>query len=1163
MASWPWYHGQLSRMKAEEELLKSGHDGSFLVRDSESMKGAYALCVLHQGKIHQYRIMPSRDEKGQGFIIKAVQGVQQQKYTYLDELIQGYGHSNNGLACGLTHPVSFRTAKDDEDDDQDTDEEDKPLKDGCALFADTIKLFQNRYSQLNLSEFDNTFVDNLKAYISSGLMKDIESVQCGANNISHLHMLLTKSAKEFQKQLDIFMAKMKIINQLFDQNAIMLSKNSNLEATRSNDLDSFLEKLPDCRKSVRNLEKGAMKSLQEVCKSYDISQEEVEPSSPEKKTPPAARMSQIPPVTFEVKGEGFNKMKMKLIIDMSMASLMIMKNSRETNADNTTFVYSHDKILQLIKSRSNNAKLCIKVDGSKRKEFTFVDAKKRETFCQLIQQMKNIHTHSSDIDQISVFIGTWNMGDTMPSPGGKLKSWIQSEGSGKTLDSQIQMMPHDLYVIGTQESIMSERDWVNRIKRELQNCVNVDFKTVAVCSLWQIRLVILVKPEHIHRISHVAQSTVKTGIANALGNKGAVAISFNFNGTSLCFINSHLTSGNEKCARRNQNYFDILKGLQLGQKEPFNVTNAFHHLFWFGDLNYRLENQIQGILRLICEKKYDSLLETDQLKTEQKYDKAFAQFKEECITFPPTYRYRRGSNKEYVWEKMKKTGVRVNVPSWTDRVLWKSYPEMYISNTSYGCTNDILTSDHHPVFATYDIGIITQFVSTSYNENIPKELGSGDTAVRIIFTEVEARVKTKTSNNKYCLEFQSICLERRVRSKGNRQWAIGSGIHDYMSSPKWTEPDMAPMMPIVPDVAYLEDQYVLVAVKSDDNDEYYGECILALKSKFGSMPSTFKETLSHQGEVTGEIKGYMHVKTDETLLETIKSSRRDRTYELVSFEEGNTPHSSPESTLLSVAASTGERPSPQLPRKQQKQPLPAGKGPVPPARKRHEIKQTNSMYEDVAGDVKYDGGTVEKPTQRCVPEMYEVTTIMDQNQPHISGRHSPYNKQLSEPGASSSKPPLPLRLAVTHDNLAYSKPVEDDDEDDTSYFEYPPGPPLPSKQPNRPKSPLTTSRGLPPLPPRPQPKQKVDVPPPLPPLPRDAAPKNESADYEALVKPKTISQWMSNIGLPYYARDLIESGWDNIEFIDSITDEDLEEAGIVDVGHKQRILRSIFEMKRH
>ena len=44
------------------------------------------------------------------------------------------------------------------------------------------------------------------------------------------------------------------------------------------------------------------------------------------------------------------------------------------------------------------------------------------------------------------------------------------------------------------------------------------FLQVGVCTLWSIRLVVFVNQDLKHMISHVQQSSVKTGIANALGN---------------------------------------------------------------------------------------------------------------------------------------------------------------------------------------------------------------------------------------------------------------------------------------------------------------------------------------------------------------------------------------------------------------------------------------------------------------------------------------------------------------------------------------------------------------------------------------------------------------------------------------------------------------------
>ena len=90
-------------------------------------------------------------------------------------------------------------------------------------------------------------------------------------------------------------------------------------------------------------------------------------------------------------------------------------------------------------------------------------------------------------------------------------------GMGKTRDGMLHPIPHDLYVIGTQESSMQEKEWIDHLKSTLKKLFFIEFAQISMESLWGIRLVVLARPEHVLRITNVETSTVKTGIANALG----------------------------------------------------------------------------------------------------------------------------------------------------------------------------------------------------------------------------------------------------------------------------------------------------------------------------------------------------------------------------------------------------------------------------------------------------------------------------------------------------------------------------------------------------------------------------------------------------------------------------------------------------------------------
>uniref|UniRef100_A0A6Q2X5T9 phosphatidylinositol-3,4,5-trisphosphate 5-phosphatase n=1 Tax=Esox lucius TaxID=8010 RepID=A0A6Q2X5T9_ESOLU len=754
-----WYHRDLSRAAAEELLARAGRDGSFLVRDSESVIGAYALCVLFQKHVHTYRILPD-DE---GFLaVQTSQGVQPKRFKTLPELVLLYLQPSQGLVSTLLYPVDREESIPDERDYSDGEDEKPPLPPRSASTSTPTALGVS-LNQFQCRSFLSAPAANGLSTISHEYLKgsyalDLEAVKQGASSLPHLNKTLVSSCKRLNGEVDKVLSGLEILSKVFDQqSAFMVSK---------------------------MIQQGGDQELENL-----------------------------------------------------VTKLAILKDLLSSIEKKVTQTHTHTK---------------------------------REAFCQLLQLMKNKHSNQDEPDMISIFIGTWNMG-SVPSP--KLVgSWVLCRGLGKTLDEMTVTIPHDLYVFGTQENSVCDREWVDSLRAALKEHTELDYKPIAVQTLWNIKIAVLVKPEHENRISHVGVSSVKTGIANTLGNKGAVGVSFMFNGTSFGFVNCHLTSGNEKIGRRNQNYLDILRQLSLGDKQlsSFDISLRFTHLFWLGDLNYRLDMDIQEILNYINRKEFEPLLKVDQLNLEREKNKVFLRFAEEEISYPPTYRYERGSRDTYVWQKQKATGMRTNVPSWCDRILWKSYPETHIVCNSYGCTDDIVTSDHSPVFATFEVGVTSQF--QAYIE----------------FESIEAIVKT-ASRTKFFIEFYSTCLEEFKKSYEN-----DSQSSDNVNFLRvgWSNKQLTTLKPLLSEIEYLQDQHLLLTVKSLDGYESYGECVLALKSMIGSTAQQFHTYLSHRGEETGNIRGSMRVRVPAERMGT-----RERLYEWISVDKDETGGPKGKSTL--------------------------------------------------------------------------------------------------------------------------------------------------------------------------------------------------------------------------------------------------------------------------
>ncbi|NWI68855.1 SH21B protein, partial [Todus mexicanus] len=56
------FHGKITRTTCEELLFKNGKNGSYLIRESESVEGALCLCVFFENLIYTYRIF--REHQG-------------------------------------------------------------------------------------------------------------------------------------------------------------------------------------------------------------------------------------------------------------------------------------------------------------------------------------------------------------------------------------------------------------------------------------------------------------------------------------------------------------------------------------------------------------------------------------------------------------------------------------------------------------------------------------------------------------------------------------------------------------------------------------------------------------------------------------------------------------------------------------------------------------------------------------------------------------------------------------------------------------------------------------------------------------------------------------------------------------------------------------------
>lgn len=254
-----------------------------------------------------------------------------------------------------------------------------------------------------------------------------------------------------------------------------------------------------------------------------------------------------------------------------------------------------------------------------------------------------------------------------------------------------------------------------KFSQTIEKAMPLEYQLVAKHHLMEIKLLIFIHERHKWRVVRTQGVSEATGIANMVGNKGGVGVKLTLDDTTFCFICSHLAAheGAKFLQQRNDDVVEIMRNIERNKVHGLPAIHQFNHVFWMGDLNYRLdvrraipaavtwshEERWSYVLGLVAKRRYEELAKLDELIHEMAEERVFAGFAEGPIRFPPTFKVNRG--KSYA------SYQTLRVPSYCDRILWHSLPmhKNHIKLKEYSCVSAIDTSDHKPVYAVFDLVI--------------------------------------------------------------------------------------------------------------------------------------------------------------------------------------------------------------------------------------------------------------------------------------------------------------------------------------------------------------------------------------------------------------------------------------------------------------------------
>ncbi|XP_010892091.2 inositol polyphosphate 5-phosphatase Ka isoform X3 [Esox lucius] len=387
----------------------------------------------------------------------------------------------------------------------------------------------------------------------------------------------------------------------------------------------------------------------------------------------------------------------------------------------------------------------------------------------------------------------------------------------------------DLYVIGLQEVYAAPHRFIMDLAVEdswsllfMSRLAPRGYLKVSSIRMQGLLLLFFSRLAHVPFIRDVQAAYTRTGFFGYWGNKGGVSIRLSFYGHMLCFLNCHLAAHMEYASQRVDEFEYILDTQTFYPKKMPQILD--HQLvFWFGDLNFRIQDHDMHFVRnCITSQKFNLLWSKDQLTMVKTKEALLQEFQEGPLDFPPTFKFDRFSDNYDSSGKKRK-------PAWTDRILWRVKPKEppskeEVDDRDSGLdeknTNPQIKEDEFPLKLTQD----------SYTSNMEYGISDHKPVIGIFTLELKKMYETPLvrvcAEGEWSADFDAMVIYSPLQPFPSSAWdwiglyRVGfRSISDYITY-TWVKDD---------EVSF-NNELTQVYVSKDEIPVLGGECVLCYYS---------------------------------------------------------------------------------------------------------------------------------------------------------------------------------------------------------------------------------------------------------------------------------------------------------------------------------------------